>query len=100
MDIRLRDDLPAGVSHEQRIAVARELAARIVARHGPAVAAIAIYGTTSINADGPYSDLDMTISVRSATPPSPATGRRSSTRPVDSPTTSAAACACSMTRPT
>ncbi len=61
MDIRLRDDLPAGVSHEQRLCVARELASRVVAKHGAAIAAIAIYGTTSINVDGPYSDLDMTI---------------------------------------
>jgi kanamycin nucleotidyltransferase len=61
MDIRLRDNLPAGVSHEQRLAVARELASRVVAQHGEAVAAITIYGTTSIGVDGPYSDLDMTI---------------------------------------
>ena len=61
MDIVLRDNLPAGVSHEQRLRIARQLASRIVAHHGPAVAAIAIYGTTSIGADGPYSDLDMTV---------------------------------------
>jgi kanamycin nucleotidyltransferase len=61
MDIVLRDNLPAGVSHEQRLRVAKDLAARIVAKHGSAVAAIAIYGSASIGTDGPYSDLDMTV---------------------------------------
>lgn len=61
MDIRLRENLPAGVSHEQRLAVAQELATRVVTRHSSAVAAIAIRGSTAVGADGPYSNLDVIV---------------------------------------
>ncbi len=35
-----------------------------LARHGPAILAVGIYGTTAIGLDGPYSDLDMTFITR------------------------------------
>jgi hypothetical protein len=64
MHLAARKDLDAGHSHQERLAVARQLAGRILARHGEAVVAIVIVGSTAVGADGPYSDLDVTAVTR------------------------------------
>jgi kanamycin nucleotidyltransferase len=64
MDVALRKDLSGGHSHQHRLAIARQLAGRIVARHGEVVVAIVVFGSTAIGADGPYSDLDVTVVTR------------------------------------
>ncbi|MBV9850293.1 MAG: hypothetical protein JO250_11510 [Armatimonadetes bacterium] len=61
MNVTLRDSVPVGHAHQQRLEVARQLVSLILDRHGGTVAAIVIFGTTAIEQDGPYSDLDMTV---------------------------------------
>jgi len=61
VDVILRKDLGPGHSHQQRLAIARRLAERVLARHGGAVVAIVVFGSTAVGADGPYSDLDVTV---------------------------------------
>jgi hypothetical protein len=64
MDVAVRKDVGPGHSHEHRLAVARRLAARVLDRHGEAVVAIALVGSAATGADGPYSDLDVTVMTR------------------------------------
>jgi kanamycin nucleotidyltransferase len=64
MNIALRDSVPAGHSHQQRLDVAGQLASLILDKHGNTVVAIVVFGTTAIEQDGPYSDLDMTVVTR------------------------------------
>lgn len=61
MEAILRKDIHAGHSHQQRLMIANQLAGRILSRHGEAVAAIVVFGSTAADADGPYSDLDITV---------------------------------------
>jgi predicted nucleotidyltransferase len=65
MQVNLRDSVPVGHSHEQRMELARQLASLILEEHDAAVAAIVIFGTTAIGLDGPYSDLDVTVVTQS-----------------------------------
>jgi hypothetical protein len=64
MNVIVRKGLSAGHSHQHRLAVARQLAGRVLARHGEAVVAIVLCGSTAVGADGPYSDLDVTVVTR------------------------------------
>ncbi len=64
LNVRLNDAAGPGVSHEQRLAAAHQITADALARHGPAILAVGIYGTTAIGLDGPHSDLDMTFITR------------------------------------
>lgn len=52
------------MTHEERMAIAEELAQRIVSRHGDNVTAIAAYGSVAKNEDGPHSDLDLWVASR------------------------------------
>ena len=61
MNTILRDSVPPGHSHQQRLDVAGQLASLILDKHGDTVVAIVVFGTTAIEQDGPYSDLDMTV---------------------------------------
>ncbi|MCL6642431.1 MAG: hypothetical protein K6T71_03805 [Candidatus Bipolaricaulota bacterium] len=49
------------MTHEDRLAVARDLAQRILAKHGDAVLGIAIYGSLARGADTPYSDIELKV---------------------------------------
>lgn len=53
--------LPEGVSHSQRLSIAKSLCQMALAKHGDTIAAVGIYGSTAIGTDRPYSDLDMTF---------------------------------------
>ena len=59
LDIALRIDPSCRHPHQQRLAIAYRLAERILARHGDAVAAIVVVGSTAIGAVGPFSDIDV-----------------------------------------
>lgn len=61
MNVKLRNGLPPGTSHEGRLCIARRLLSHILKEHGPKIAAVCIYGSTSVDCDGPYSDLDITV---------------------------------------
>ena len=52
------------MTHEERLQIARELAQKILDKHGENVTAIAIYGSTAKGEDGPYSDLDIWVATR------------------------------------
>ncbi len=50
-----------GYTNQQRLEIARQLAQLVKERHGNAIAAVVVCGSTSVGLDGPYSDLDMTV---------------------------------------
>jgi kanamycin nucleotidyltransferase len=52
------------MTHEERLQIARELAQKILDKHGDNVTAIAIYGSTAKGEDGPHSDLDLWVATR------------------------------------
>lgn len=64
MDVTLGAGIDPGTTHQERLDVTRRIAASCLEKHGDAVAAICIYGTTAVDMDLPYSDLDMTILTR------------------------------------
>jgi predicted nucleotidyltransferase len=49
------------MTHEDRLAVARDLAGRILEKYGDAVLGVAIYGSVARNADTQHSDLEMLV---------------------------------------
>ncbi len=49
------------MTHEDRLAVARDLAQRILKKYGDAVLGIAIYGSVARGADTPYSDIELKV---------------------------------------
>jgi len=57
---------PQPLSHEQRIALAKDITERILAVHGEYVLAIGIYGSTARGTDGPYSDVEMLCVLRTS----------------------------------
>lgn len=61
MEVKLRDQIGLGVTHEERLAVAHRIVELCLMRHGREIAAIGIYGSTAVDKDLPYSDLDMTV---------------------------------------
>jgi kanamycin nucleotidyltransferase len=56
---------PQPMSHEARLALAREIADRALARHGAEVLALGVYGSLARGADGSYSDVEMMCVLRS-----------------------------------
>ena len=61
MKINLKPTITNGQTHQDRLDAARRLSALIVEKHSDAIAAVVIAGSTAVNCDGPYSDLDMTV---------------------------------------
>ncbi len=49
------------MTHEDRLARARDLAQRILAKYGDAVLGIALYGSVARQADTPYSDIELRV---------------------------------------
>jgi predicted nucleotidyltransferase len=49
------------MTHEERLRIARQVADRIVRKHGERITAIAAYGSVAKNEDRTYSDLDMWV---------------------------------------
>jgi kanamycin nucleotidyltransferase len=49
------------MTHEDRLAVARDLAQRILAKYGDAVLGIAIYGSVARGVDTSYSDIELKV---------------------------------------
>jgi kanamycin nucleotidyltransferase len=60
--------MPDGMTHDQRVALANEIAERILAEYGEQIVAIAVYGSTAKGEDGPYSDLDIWVATTSEFP--------------------------------
>jgi predicted nucleotidyltransferase len=52
------------MTHEERIAIARQLAERILRKYGRGVLAIFVIGSTAKNQDRPHSDLELVVVVR------------------------------------
>lgn len=50
---------PQPIGREQRLHLAREIAARAVAIHGEHILAIGLYGSAARGTDGPYSDIEI-----------------------------------------
>lgn len=59
--VKLRNGISSGLSHDNRMKTATMIADGVRQKHGNAIAAIGIYGSTAVSCDLPYSDLDMTI---------------------------------------
>ena len=57
----LRGEIEPAHTHEDRLAVAREVVEMCLQVYGDKVAAIGIYGSTAVERDGPFSDLDITV---------------------------------------
>lgn len=57
---------PQPHSHEQRMALAHEIAERLTEVHADALKAVGIYGSTARGTDRPYSDLEMWCVLRTA----------------------------------
>ncbi len=49
------------MTHEDRLALARVLAQRVLAKYGDAVLGIALYGSVARRADTPYSDIELRV---------------------------------------
>jgi kanamycin nucleotidyltransferase len=49
------------MNHEERLALARDLTQRILAKYGEEVLGVAIYGSVARNEDSEYSDLEMKV---------------------------------------
>ncbi|HVF99888.1 MAG TPA: nucleotidyltransferase domain-containing protein [Chloroflexia bacterium] len=49
------------MTHEERLQIARELARKVLDKHGDKVTAIAVYGSTAKGEDVAYSDLDLWV---------------------------------------
>jgi len=61
MKTKLREQIEPGFTHEERLDIAHRIMTLCLARHGDKIAAIGIYGSTAVDRDQPYSDLDMTV---------------------------------------
>lgn len=61
------------MEHDARLALVRSFANALVQRHGPAVAAVGIYGSVARGDEGPHSDVDVLVLSYSPLfpPPSP-----------------------------
>ncbi len=59
--MKLREQIEPGFTHKERLQIAQSIADLCLKRHGNKIAAIGIYGSTAIEGDQAYSDLDMTV---------------------------------------
>jgi kanamycin nucleotidyltransferase len=64
MGVVLKPGIASGRTHDQRLSIARQIADMCIAKHGDRIAAICVYGSTAVDLDLPYSDLDMTVLTR------------------------------------
>ncbi|NKB71618.1 MAG: hypothetical protein GKR89_31475 [Candidatus Latescibacteria bacterium] len=64
MNIRLKKGIDPGMSHQRRLEIARKIVEICRDKYGAQIAAIGVYGSTAVDKDLPYSDLDMTILTR------------------------------------